>query len=457
MGRLSIRVKLTLTFVLAMALVLGATGLFVYLRMDAELDRSVDQSLRSRSGDITALIKQADQGLAQAGRSPLAQQGEGFAQILDSGRHIVDSTQQVRAHPLLSGAQLARAQRGTIFLSRDRQPGFGEPARLLATPVNAQDQRLVVVVGASTGNQSQALSNLVTQLLLGGAVALVLASLGAYGVAAAALRPVESMRRRAAVISAGDPGQRLPLPPSRDEISRLGETLNAMLARLEEAFARERTFVADASHELRTPLAILTTELDLALRRGRSPQELTAALRSAAEETDRLSQLAEDLLVIARSDQGRLPVSPTEVELEALLGTVSNRFRERAAAAVRTITVTGDGPRTLMADRLRIEQALGNMVDNALRHGSGPIELAARRANSAVELHVLDEGPGFPAPFVATAFERFSRGDGGRAGGGTGLGLAIVAAIAEAHGGNARAANRPEGGADVWIAVPGRR
>src|SRR5690242_10535795 len=203
MGRLPIRVKLTLTFVLAMALVLGATGLFVYLRMDAELDRSVDQSLRSRSGDITALIKQADQGLAQAGRSPLAQQGEGFAQILDSGRHIVDSTQQVRAHPLLSGAQLARAQRGTIFLSRDRQPGFGEPARLLATPVNAQDQRLVVVVGASTGNQSQALSNLVTQLLLGGAVALVLASLGAYGVAAAALRPVESMRRRAAVISAG--------------------------------------------------------------------------------------------------------------------------------------------------------------------------------------------------------------------------------------------------------------
>src|SRR5207344_2115562 len=112
----------------------------------------------------------------------------------------------------------------------------------------------------------------------------------------------------AGLVSAEGSGQHLPVPPARDEIHRLGETLNEMIARLEVAFARERTFVADASHELRTPLAILKTELELALRRGRSEEKLRTALESAAEETDRLAQLAEDLLVIARSDRGRLPV-----------------------------------------------------------------------------------------------------------------------------------------------------
>jgi two-component system, OmpR family, sensor kinase len=227
-----------------------------------------------------------------------------------------------------------------------------------------------------------------------------------------------------------------------------------MLARLERAFERERAFVADASHELRTPLAILKTELELALRRGRSPAELTEALRSAAEETDRLSRLADDLLVIARSDEGRLPVRPSEIEIEALLGDVRERFRGRAERAGRMIVVAANGADRFVADSLRIEQALGNMVDNSIRYGDGEIELGVRRRNAAVELHVLDHGAGFSEEFLAGAFERFTRADAGRARGGTGLGLAIVAAIATAHGGSAGAANLREGGADVWIAVP---
>ena len=453
MARLPIRLKLTLAFAVTTALVLAATGLFVYLRLESELDRSVDQSLRSRAADISALIKQADSGLAQSGTSPLSEQGEGFAQILDGQRHIVDSTPSVRKRPVLTPAELARATHATTLVARDGQNG-GDSARVLATPVQAQGRNLVVVVGASTENQNEALDNLVSQLLIGGPIALLLVSLAGYGVAAAALRPVESMRRRAAAISASEPGQRLPVPPARDEISRLGDTLNAMLARLETAFARERTFVADASHELRTPLSILKTELELALRRGRRPQELTDALRSAAEETDRLQQLAEDLLVIARSDQGRLPVRATEIDLPDLLGDVRERFAGRAASADRAIAVSGDGPSRLVADGMRIEQALGNMIDNALRYGSGTIEIRAREANGNVELHVVDSGAGFPEVFLPSAFERFSRVDVARARGGTGLGLAIVAAIAAAHGGRARAANLRDGGADVWITVP---
>ena len=144
-------------------------------------------------------------------------------------------------------------------------------------------------------------------------MALLLASLAGYGVASSALRPVEAMRRRAAEISASEPGRRLPVPRSRDEVERLGETLNEMLARLEGAIERERTFVSDASHELRTPLAILKAELELAMRSARSPEELEAAIRSAAEETDRLAQLADDLLVVARAEEGRLPVRLTKI------------------------------------------------------------------------------------------------------------------------------------------------
>ena len=198
--------------------------------------------------------------------------------------------------------------------------------RLLATPATragpaARGRRRA----RRSTTATDALRNLAGTLLIGGPIALLLASLAGYGAAAAALRPVERMRRRAAEIQAAEPGTRLPVGPADDEIGRLGETLNLMLERLEAAFARERTFVADASHELRTPLAILKAELELALREGRSVEELEAALRSAAEETDRLVQLAEDLLVIARVEQGRLPIRADAARREG-------RGRSRRAA-----------------------------------------------------------------------------------------------------------------------------
>ncbi|HKP88595.1 MAG TPA: HAMP domain-containing sensor histidine kinase, partial [Thermoleophilaceae bacterium] len=284
----------------------------------------------------------------------------------------------------------------------------------------------------------------------GGAAALLLASLAGYAVAAGALRPVEAMRRRAEAVGPGD-GGRLPVPRSNDEIARLGSTLNEMLDRLEAAFERERSFAADASHELRTPLGILRAELELALRQGRSPDELRAALESAAEETDRLIRLAEDLLVLARLDEGRLPLRPSRVDAGELLESVAERFDGRGE---HVRVATAPGGLALRGDRARLEQALGNMVDNALRHGSGEVGLAAAASNGRLELHVTDSGPGFDAAMAERAFERFTTADPAR-GGGAGLGLAIVAAIAQSHGGAARAANREGGGADVWIELPG--
>jgi signal transduction histidine kinase len=243
------------------------------------------------------------------------------------------------------------------------------------------------------------------------------------------------------------------VPPAGDEISRLAQTLNEMLARLQAAVEHERRFVADASHELRTPLALLRTELDLALRRPRSHEELESALRSAADETQRLSRLAEDLLLIARADQGLLPIRTEVVAAEDLLADAATRFASRASSVGREVRVLETDLRAV-ADPLRVGQALVNLVDNALTHGAGTVELRAEERGDLVELHVSDEGPGFSPGFRDRAFDRFSRADEARSGAGSGLGLSIVELVAGAHGGSAGLGDSASGGADVWISLP---
>ena len=234
------------------------------------------------------------------------------------------------------------------------------------------------------------------------------------------------MRARAAAISADTPGERLPVPPTRDEIERLAETLNDMLARLEDALQRERDFVADAGHELRTPLALLRTELELALHQAETPEELREAVRSSSQEADRLSQLAEDLLLIARSDRGRLPLQVEDVDVGRLFQSIQSRFEWRAEEMGRSMRSEARPGLVVRGDGLRLEQALGNLVDNALRYGAGEIRMTGQDAESVVELHVIDRGDGFPPEFLERAFERFSRADQARPGGGAGLGLSIV-------------------------------
>jgi heavy metal sensor kinase len=454
LARLPIRLRVTLAFTTVMALVLGAVGLFVYLRLGEELDATTDEGLRSRSADLIALVKEADIGVEKQARSPLAARAGNLAQIVDASGRIVDATPALRTRPLLTGEELRRGLRRRFTVVKSSEGDEG--ARYLATPVDvAGGKRLVVVVGTPLNGRDDAIASVGALLLIGGPIALLLAALAGYGALTAALAPVESMRRRAAGIHHAAPGARLPVSPTDDEIARLGETLNEMLARLEDAFARERAFVTDASHELRTPLAILKGELELALRDGRSAAELEAALRSAAEETDRVVQLAEDLLVIARSDQGRLPIRRSEVGAADVLETARRRFSQRARDHGVEVTVSADDGLLLMADPMRLEQALGNLVDNALRHGGGRIALEAVADGDIVALHVRDDGPGFPEAFIPKAFDRFTRADAGRARGGAGLGLAIVEAIATAHGGAVHAVNAPSGGADVWVELPG--
>lgn len=453
LARVPIRLRLTLAFAIAMAVVLLATGLFLYLRLEAALDQAIDQSLRGRADDVAALVRVSGFALREEGWSRLVDQEANVAQVLDPDGVILDSTPGVGGHRLLTDPQLARAAQAMIMVDRPLVPGFDDPLRLLATPVQGQHGPVVVIVGASVEEQKEALESLLAQMLLGGPIVLLLASLLGYSLAAATLRPVESMRREAEAVSAAKPGRRLPLPPANDEIARLGSTLNTMLGRLESALARERQFVSDASHELRTPLAALRTELEIALRRKRTPEEMEAAMRSAEEETERLCRLAEDLLVLARADDGSLPVRQEQLPATELLTAVRERYGRQAADVGRPLQIQADDQLELHVDRLRVEQALGNLVENALLHGRGRILLIARRRDGRVELHVRDEGSGFPPEFIERAFDRFSRSDSARQGPGVGLGLAIVDLIARAHGGSAHAANH-NGGADAWLELP---
>jgi signal transduction histidine kinase len=227
-----------------------------------------------------------------------------------------------------------------------------------------------------------------------------------------------------------------------------------MLARIESSIERERAFVADAGHELRTPLAILRSELELGLRPDRDREEARAAMRSAIDEASRLEILANDLLTLARSDAARLLIERCPVTIAELLAATRARFAGRGEAAGRTIDVEAPPALVRNLDRDRIEAALGNLVENSLRHGDGTITLGGRAAGEMLELSVADEGPGFPPGFDERAFERFSRAEAGRTMAGTGLGLAIVKAIVEAHGGAAVAANAEPHGAIVTLRLP---
>ena len=450
MSRLPIRLRLTLVFAVIMAVVLLLAGWLVYARVSTNLDNALDEQLRSRAQDVSALVRR--EGSLKSTHGTLIERGETFAELLNMNGSVIDATSLVGRKPLLP-PELARTLRGPVFINRSSVPGLDEPARMLALPVQRGQSRLVLVVGATRANRTETLLSLRNAFLIGGPLALILASLAVYGIAGAALRPIEAMRRRAADISASSLEDRLPVPPGGDEVSRLGETLNEMLTRIGDGLARERRFVADASHELRTPLALLKTQLELALRHSRSTEELEAAIRGAAEDTERLSRLADDLLLLARAEQGRVPLRREPIDVADVLETVAGRFQSRAVSERRDLSVTtDDDPLVVSADRPLLEQALANMVDNAFTHGAGRVTLTAEPRNGSAELHVLDEGVGFPADFLAHAFERFSRAQKTTAEG-SGLGLAIVETIAEAHDGRAGAANAPGGGTDVWLAL----
>jgi len=467
-----IRARLALLFTGAALLLLSGGGLLFLRQLSHGLNTSLDTTLRSRADALIASVAGLEGPDFQDDPSRLLRSSDTVGQVLSATGAVLESSDGLSGRPLLTTRQVASAQAGAITLDRSvdlrasRSLGAQEglrSVRLLAAPVGKDGK--VVVVGRDRDVVDTAVERTGIQLTVLGSVVLLLSGAGAWLLAGAALRPVERMRVQAADLGAGDAGTGLAVPHTRDELSRLAVTMNALLGRLHTALEHERSFVADAGHELRTPLSILKGELELARRPGRTREQLTATLEVAAEETDRLIRLAEDLLLLARAQEGPfLRLRPTDVVDVARKAVTASRAR--AALTGVSLQVLADCAVEALVDPDRLRQGLDNLVANAVRHSppGSTVEVTVRATDGRVALTVTDRGPGFPAAFLPVTFGRFRRPDASRAAEqavhgtetGSGLGLAIVRAIAVAHGGEATAGNAPTGGAWVTITIPGR-
>lgn len=448
-----IRIRLSLAFSVGMALVLAGMGTFVYLRTSADLLASVDAGLRSRAQILADTVGRAEEQATIGATGSLIDPDESFAQVLDARGRIVDASAFVERAPLLPPSDVASLTQN-VAITR-KVGGFEEPVRLVAVAVQRAGQRAVVVVGTNLGDTDDALRLLLLSLLTIGPAGLVLTAVAGWLLAGAALRPVDAMRSEAAAISASEPTRRLPVPATGDEVARLASTLNEMLDRLQHSMEAERRFVDDASHELRTPLATMQAEIDLTLSGERTHTELIAALSSIEEDVALLRRLAEDLLVLARSRGGGLPLRRAPTPLLGLIRECVGSVEGMARARDVKIHV---GSFNILAsvDPDRVRQAICNLLENAIQHSprGGSVRVDASRDGDAVSLTVADAGPGFPPSMLDRAFEPFTRGGGtdqGREG--TGLGLAIVRAVADAHRGTVRAENAP--GGRVTMTMPG--
>ena len=382
-SRLPIRLRLALPFAVVMAALLALTGFLIYQRVGSELLSTVDRGLRAQSVEAAHHVSEGHGVLDRD-----APEGPAVGQLLLADGRIRES-RPASVPALVSGSDFRDVLAGQTRLRSGRIRGLSGEWRILAAPARVNGAPAVIVLSASLASRDQTLDRLVREFLLWGALALAIATVAGYLLAASALRPVEAMRRRAASIGASTPGARLPLPRSRDEISRLAETLNEMLARLESAVEHERRFVDDASHELRTPLALLRGELELALRHPRSKEELErgAALRRGRRRP-------------AWQARGG---SPARRPLRPGAPSAARRARRRGCAPPRRspvgsrvapgrpaapLHVEPSGGLTVEGDSMRLEQALDNLVENAFVYGAGSVVLAAVADDGRVELHV---------------------------------------------------------------------
>jgi signal transduction histidine kinase len=445
---MSIRLRLALAFGVAAALLFAVGAWLFAAALSAAQLRVIDSQL-------TAQLTQAERYLpgAAASGTPAAP-GEYLVQVIDASGRVRGSPDAGTA-PLLPPDQLAQGRRSQVWVTRTVDE---EGMRVTAGALPGHSG-WVAVAAVSLEAYDATQSQVARGLAIGGVAFVGIAGLGAYWLARAALSPVERLRRQAAAISERDSDATLEVAHTKDEIAALAGTMNDLLDRLRRALERERAFVADASHELRSPLAVLRGELELAGRPGRGTGELTAAVRAAAEETDRLSRITNDLLVLARGDAGRLDLRLAMTDLRELLGRSAALAGPRLTAAGVTCRVDVAAGIQARIDAGRIRQAVDNLIANAARFApaGSEIVIAARNDGSALRIEVRDNGPGFPDTFLPHAFGRFRRPDTGRSrdDGGAGLGLAIVQAICAAHGGRATAFNKPDGGAVVSLWIPG--
>jgi signal transduction histidine kinase len=473
----TLRWRLTLAVGAVLILAFVATFAVVYAETDSRLRGEVDNDLRlTMRSFVLQVMPAAHVPPAQLARAaqryvdaqPFSASSRLLFALIPGRRPITNQPEALNLTPhpdaddsaTEAAAEAARARAIVdqgAGLRTLPAPDVG-PARMLVERFGPGG-RIRLGVAEPLASIDDALDGIQRGFAIGGSLTLAGALLVGFLLAAGFARPLSRIARVAARVDAGDLSPRIDARGARDETRVLADAFDHMLDRLEEAFARQQTFISDASHELRTPLTAIRGQLEV-LARNANPdaEEVRRVQRLVVAEVDRMTRLTEDLLLLAHTDESR-PVQREAIELEDLL---DDLLASAEPTADRRFGRGEHADGIVGADRDRITQALRNLLRNAIEHTQrgGRIELGARAsAGGRVAIWVDDDGPGIPADQRELVFHRFHRADPARArsAGGTGLGLAIVQAIATSHGGRAWAAQSPLGGARVVIELPGFR
>ncbi len=459
---MKIRTRLAIVFAAVASILFGLSGFLVIRLLQSNLYTTIDRSLVNRAPFLDHRLSLASRGFPQPfgpSNRPITLNGSRVvpvAQLLNGKGQVIGSFGSDKKQPLLAASQIGSHGTGTIFFT--------------ATPVGIQgDYRFLVepsplgggdtlVIARPISSDIQTISRVTEYFWIGWLLVTLLAGAGSYLLGRRALAPVEQIRKQAEAVDVEAETFALKLPNTGDEIEALGRTMNELLAKLHNSISDQRAFLSNASHELRTPLASLLLELELASFPGRNSEELSRSVGRALETARQMSRLTDDLFLLAVLDEQRRNsafsvVDVSEVALDAI------KLREDLAARSGVqLAFSSSGKATALVDVPQIRLAIGNLIDNAVRHSPyhAEVSISVREVNKSVVIAVTDSGPGFPPEFIPFAFERFSRPDAARdrSGGGAGLGLALVQAVVEAHAGTVEITDSSRLGATVSISLP---
>ncbi|WP_328853728.1 sensor histidine kinase [Micromonospora globbae] len=438
--------------VLGLSVGLALGGVVLLAVLGYALQRSVDADA-TRTAEAVARLAAED---ALPDPLPVAG-GQVRVQVVDAqGRIRAASIDADRLVPMVRPDRLDPDRRERLVVSGERV-GLAGPVRVVTVPAGTAADPLTVLVAKSLADVRHSTHVVRTILLVSFPLLVGVLAAVAWRVVGATLRPVEALRRGAEEITGRAGPERLPVPASRDEVHRLAVTLNGMLDRLESARQRQRAFVADAAHELRSPVTNIRTELEVAQRLG-DRTDWAAVTESLLADTERLSRLVDDLLLLARLDEaaGRGtarsgPAATGPVELGELLTVTASRYPSPP------VEVTPPGaPLWTVGDPDELRRVLTNLLDNAVRHARTRVVLAAAPAGAYHLVTVTDDGPGIPAADRERVFDRFTRLDDARArdAGGAGLGLAIVRELVRRAGGTVSLDDADGPGLRVSLRLP---
>jgi signal transduction histidine kinase len=450
----TLRARLALLFGFTSTILAAGFGTLLVHQARLQLAHAIDEGIVPVATELAVRVAAEGPGVIAGPAPELRPPSDAIAQVVDEGgRILASSTFLGNTRPLLNPADAGTVAGGDIRLRRqitiEVPGGAREPARLLAFRVSTGD-RLVVLVTATSFDEARSLEeDLERALMLGLPILAAAVAFGGWLLTGAMFKPVSWMIEQADTISAREPGQRLDITGGGAELQELATRLNAMLDRIEDAGARERSFLDDASHELRTPISIVRGELELARAGAAGNHEMVEALDSVLDEVERLERLAHNLLVLARSRSGSLTAGDNPVDLETVVDRAVRDVSRRADN--QHVAIHRAGNAVVNGDESSLQRAVLNLLDNAVRYAATEVTVTIDAHPTLVAVTVVDDGPGF-GDVLPQAFDRFTR-DPGR-GGGMGLGLAITAAIATAHGGYVSANNQPAGGAHVCLRLP---